>query len=174
MWEPNVTNCLIFLTSLYNKGLSYSAINTCRSTLSSMLGEINGVAIGQHKLVVNFMKGVSRLRPAAPRYSITWNPDAVLIYMRTLETNSCSLKELSLKLVGLLALATGQRVQTIVSIQISNILWGNPIQIILPNMLKTTSVSKSNPILVLPYFHELELCPATILVKYVERTKNLK
>lgn len=59
-WESNVRHCLLFLTHLYDSGLSYSAINSSRSALSSLLENVDGSALGQHKLVVNFMKGVAR------------------------------------------------------------------------------------------------------------------
>lgn len=71
VWDSNLNHYLVFLTDLFEKGHSYSSVNTCRSALSSILSDIDGVSIGQHKLIVSFMKGVSRLRPAAPRYSIT-------------------------------------------------------------------------------------------------------
>lgn len=174
-WEPNVRHCLLFLTDLYEKGLSYSAINSSRSALSSLLGNVEGAGMGQHKLVVEFMKGVARLRPPSQRYSFVWNPDTVLSYLVTYDINNCSSVQLTLKTVALLALATGQRVQTLVSIKLDDIIWGNPVQIRLTGILKTTSVNNSNPILVLPYFTEnTHICPALALRKYVDDTKNLR
>ena len=41
--EANITHVLILLTKLFESGLSYSVINSCRSALSSWLGEVNGV-----------------------------------------------------------------------------------------------------------------------------------
>jgi len=59
IWDPNVTHCLLFLTKLFDEGLSYSAINTCRSALSSLLDEVQGVPLGQHKYMKSFMTGVN-------------------------------------------------------------------------------------------------------------------
>jgi len=138
------------------------------------LEEVNGEGIGQHRQIVNFMKGVSRLRPAAARYTVTWDPNVVLCKVRSWVTNSCDLKHLSLKLVSLLALATGQRVQALASIRLSDIVWTNPIQIRLTSCLKTTTVSRSNPILILPYYDDCQLCPAKTLLRYIECTKLLR
>lgn len=120
------------------------------------------------------MKGVSRLRPAAPRYSLTWNPDKVLEYLKNLKTEKCNLKNITLKLVALLALSTGQRVQTLSLIKIKNIILGNPVQIIITDRLKTTTNVKSNPVLLLPPFHDSELCPVVTLKKYMYMTENVR
>jgi len=101
-------------------------INTARSALSSVFGNIDGVPIGEHKLIVTFMKGVSKLRPACPRYDVTWNPDTVLSMLRTWPTQNCDLQKLTFKVVALLALVTGQRVQTLSSIKISEIFFWRP------------------------------------------------
>jgi len=128
--EKNLVHYLEFLSNLFELGLSYSAINTARSTLSTVFGKIEGVSLGEHRLIVDLMKGISRLRPVVPRYTFTWNPDLVLRFLKSLGTDQGSLKDLSLKLVGLLALCTGQRVQTLASIRIDEIHWGNPVQIV--------------------------------------------
>ena len=172
--EANVTHVLVFLTHLFELGLSYSVINTCRSALSSWLGEVNGVLVGQHKLVINFMRGLSRMRPPTAKYSATWNPDSVLNFINSWDNETCSLKELSLKCVALLALATGQRVQTLASIKIKDIVWGSPVQIKLTAQLKTTSIAKPNPVLILPFFDDVKICPATVLKVYIDRTKLVR
>lgn len=174
MWQPDINAVLKFLTYLFSLNLSYSALNTARSTLSTVLGRFEGCPLGEHKLVVDFMKGVSKLRPPAPRYHVTWDPDSVLTRLALWKTADCNLKSLSLKLVALLALCTGQRVQTLASIDLCNIIWNEPVQIKLTGILKTTSVSKSNPILVLPPYHDKELCPVYTLRKYVEVTEPIR
>ena len=60
------------------------------------------------------MKGVYNLRPMRSRYCQTWSVDIVLNYLRKLSpVKKLSLKELSLKLVMLVALTNVARVQTI-------------------------------------------------------------
>ena len=57
---------LDILTTLYDKGLGYSALNMARSSLSSVIN-IEGRPVGEHQIVVKFMKGAFNLRPSKPR-----------------------------------------------------------------------------------------------------------
>lgn len=60
------------------------------------------------------MRGLFNLRPSLPRYSATWDVNTVLTYISSLKlVHTLSLKTLTLKLVTLLAILTGQRVQTL-------------------------------------------------------------
>ena len=60
VFSPTVAQVLEFLTSLYKKGLGYSAINTARSSLSSII-TIDGKPVGEHHTVVRFLKGIFNL-----------------------------------------------------------------------------------------------------------------
>ena len=72
------------------------------------------VDFGQHKIIRHFMKGVFELKPVLPKYSHTWDVNTVLNLLECYASNDkLSLKELSHKLVMLLALLTDQRCQTI-------------------------------------------------------------
>ena len=102
-----------FLTSLFNSGLSYSALNKARSALSAVM-KINDMSFGEHPLVWRFIKGVFQLKPALPKYTHIWDVERVLSNLQTLApVTSLDLKQLSLKLATLLAILTGQRCQTI-------------------------------------------------------------
>ena len=52
---------LQFLTFLFDNGEGYSAINTARSALSTIIEDIHGVPIGRATAVRRFMKGVFKL-----------------------------------------------------------------------------------------------------------------
>ena len=56
--NASIENGIDFLASLYEKGLGYSAINTARSALSSVLDLPGGNAFGTHPLLTRFLKGV--------------------------------------------------------------------------------------------------------------------
>jgi integrase len=172
--DVNINNYLCFLTSLYEKGLSYMSINTARSALSSVFGKIDGGPIGENKLVTDFMRGVSKLRPPRARYSTTWDPDKVLNVIKSWKTQEADLKQISFKLIALLALVTGQRVQSLSSIKISNIIWENPVQIKLTSILKTTSITNNNPVLVIPPYHDKDLCPINTLNEYLRQTSSIR
>ncbi|MCP3928121.1 MAG: hypothetical protein GY705_03365, partial [Bacteroidetes bacterium] len=62
-FHPTVGNVLSYLKSLFDIGLSYSAIGTARSALSHII-KFDGAPVGQHPLVKLFMKSVFQQRPA--------------------------------------------------------------------------------------------------------------
>jgi hypothetical protein len=147
---------LSFLAEMFVDGYSYTSVNCARSALSAVLDKIEGHKVGDHPLVCRLLKGVSKLRPPKPRYQCTWDVGKVLDLFSSWPPDSeLTLKQLTIKLCALLALVTAQRVQTLVSINVSNILLGDPVQILIPSILKTTSVSNSNRPIVLVPFHQI-------------------
>ena len=65
--QPTVSQVLDFLHTLYELGLSHSAIGTHRSAISAIV-EIPGVPqLGEHWLVSRFMKGIFHLKDT-PRH----------------------------------------------------------------------------------------------------------
>jgi len=90
--DSDVEHVLLFLTNLFDNGLSYSTINSSKSALSSMLTDLNGTSIGQHKMILQFMKWVARLRPPVPRYSVVSHPDTVLSLLKSWDVSSCRLQ----------------------------------------------------------------------------------
>jgi len=174
VYESNLSHYLSFLASLFEAGLSYNSINTARSALSSVFPPIDHVKIGEHRLVAQFMRGIARLRPIQSKYSVTWDPSLVLNLLESWDNSRISLKQLTLKLASLLALITSQRVQTLAEIRISNIVHGNPIQIRICTVLKTTGVKNPNPILIVPPYHVKNLCPVSTLRCYLDRTNVVR
>ncbi len=176
VWSPNVNNILCFLTSLYDVGLSYSSINTAKSAISSVLGNVENSSIGSHPLVVKFMKGVAKLRPPTARYLVTWDANKLLnLFSVWEENNMLDMKHLSLKLVSLLALTTAQRVQSLASISINNIKWDNPTQIVLTDHLKCSSLARPNPVLIVNEYNlDPKLCVLSCLKCYIERTSKCR
>ena len=73
-----------FSTTLYKAGLGYSAINTVRSMLSSVISVDQFKTVGQWPLVKRFVNGVFNIKPSLPRYQRTWDVDTVLQYSKTL------------------------------------------------------------------------------------------
>lgn len=58
-----------FVTSLFNSGLGYSALNTARSALSAVMKINDIISFGEHPLVCRFIKSVFQLNPALPKYT---------------------------------------------------------------------------------------------------------
>ena len=108
-----ISQVLNFLAGLYDKQLSYSTLNTTRSALSSILHMDTCRNFGSHPLTVRFMKGGFEKRPPHPRYNKIWDESLVLKYLASLDpVDTLTLKDLTLKLLMLLLLVTGQRGQS--------------------------------------------------------------
>ena len=178
--RPSVNDVLKFLHSLYVNGLSYSTLNTARSALSSYLME-QGLSdsnhtVANHPFIVRYLKGVFSCSKPSPRYQETWDINPVLTYIESLyPLEKLTLKELSLKLVILLALTSGQRCQTLSFLDIG--------------CMKSTPeyylfylqdhVKQSRPGNVLSSFFvrkypKQELCIYSTLGHYLDRTKSLR
>ena len=79
--------------------------------------EVNGIQVGQHPLVTCFLKGVFNSRPPAPKYTLTWDVNVALRYLRELTGNhALTLQQLAHKLAMLLALAKAVDAQSLTDI----------------------------------------------------------
>nr|CAI5841576.1 unnamed protein product [Callosobruchus analis] len=115
-----------------------------------------------------------KLHPPTPRYDSTWDPDIVLSYLKTLYPNSLSLELLTKKLVMLLALSSGQRVQILAKISLNNLVkFEDRIEIKISERIKTSGKNKFQPILSLPFIKECpKLCVASVLECYLIQTHS--
>ena len=82
--QPSVVSVLDFLTLLYQQGLTYSAINTAQSALSSYITLENGTFVGKHPLVSQLMKGIFQEKPPRPKYPEICDVSIVLSYLQSL------------------------------------------------------------------------------------------
>lgn len=111
---PSLSDIINFLSDAFHRNVGYESVNTARSALSSLGIVVDGCRAGAHPLVVRFMKGVFNLRPPLPRYVATWDVQPVLKQLQSMHPlHVLSLKDLSLKLVMLMALTQAARVQTL-------------------------------------------------------------
>ena len=175
--DASVENGIDFLASLYEDGLGYSAINTARSALSSVLTSPGNVTFGNHPLVSRFLKGVFELKPSLPRYRRIWDVSVVLQHLKNLEpVNALDLKVLTLKFTMLLCLLTGQRCQTLSKLDITLMqkLPGKYVFTI-GEKLKTTRPGKHlEPIELTAFEPDINLCVVTHLNQYLVKTQNLR
>ena len=75
---------------------------------------VDGVKVDDRPFVSRFMTGLFKLKSALPRYTETWDLHIVLNHLRTFPViNNMSLKQLTSKLVMLMAQLSAQRVQTL-------------------------------------------------------------
>ena len=143
-FDAIVENGFDFLATLFTSGLGYSAMNTARSALSSVLILPNNITFGAHPLVARFLKGVFELKPSLPRYSSIWDVSIVLQHLRSLgPPTQLDLKSLTKKTTMLLCLLTGQRCQTLTKLDTA-LMQERPGKIVftIDDKLKTTRPGK--------------------------------
>ena len=75
----------MFLSEYFNTGVGYSAVNSIRSALSSLI-QLHGIHFGKDPLVSRFLRGVFNIRPALPQYVTTWNISKVFKYVEKQQT----------------------------------------------------------------------------------------
>ncbi|CAB0020386.1 unnamed protein product [Nesidiocoris tenuis] len=121
-----------------------------------------------------FRKGVFRLRPPRPKYTSTWDPGAVLDFVKS--SNESSFKDTSAHLVTLMALATGQRLQTLSLIRLPNIQQETGgVRIFIPDLIKTSRPNAEQPTLWFPFFgKEPSLCVASRILQYLSTSKQFR
>ena len=173
-----IASALDFLSDLNNKhGLGYSALNTARSALSSILFSTEFVSFGSHPLVVRFMHGVYNSRPSLARYTEIWDVRIVLDKLKAMSpSSSLSLKDLTYKLVMLVALVSAQRGQTIHLLNIHNMTISDSFfSFTIPELTKTSKPGDSAKVIKLMVFTpDTRLCVYDCLNEYIKRTDTLR
>ena len=166
-----------FLTEMFDKGNSYSTINTARSALS-IICVVDNRPVGSHPLVIRLLKGIYNLRPTVPRYTHTWDVSVVFHVLRKMSpVKALTLKELTLKLVMLLSLVTGHRGQTFHLLDLACLSVGKSSFTFTFNVpLKNCKANGTvKPILTLKaYAPDRRLCVITVLREYIRRTEPLR
>ena len=109
-FSASVKEVIEFLTDQFCSGKEYSTINSYRSAISASHVLVDKIAIGKHALVCRFIQGIFNSRPPQPRYQYICDIQMVLSLLRSWgETESLTLKNLSAKLVILMALCNADR-----------------------------------------------------------------
>lgn len=172
-FSPRTDQALEFLAQELQRVGSYSTLNTMRSAISL----ISATGIGNHPLIKRFCKGVSVLKPQAPRYDHIWDPAPVIDKLSAIfPHDAVPLPTITKKLVLLLALGSGQRAQSLTAIKISH-LFLSPEKLIIriPDRLKTSAPGRAQPLLMFSRFvHRQELCIVSLIEHYLRVTKDLR
>lgn len=85
------------------------SLNSLRSALSLIIGS----HLGTNDQIKRLFKGFFKLRPTAPKYNSTWNVSILLKHIEDNYLDKNNLEKNTRKTVTLLALASGQRAQTL-------------------------------------------------------------
>jgi hypothetical protein len=175
--SPSMREALSFLMQLHNKGLGYSTIGTARSALSNVI--VNGECenFGSHPLVSRFMKSVFLAHKPTPKYNATWDVGVVLNYLATFYPHcDITLKQLTLKLVMIILLTSGQRGQTVHFMSLDGMQMSNDacyfhimehVKTSKPGLPATKVVVKKYPL-------NEKLCPLKTLQDYLSRTATIR
>ncbi|KAJ8980422.1 hypothetical protein NQ317_018814 [Molorchus minor] len=171
LFSASVEEVLEFFTMMFKKGASFASLSFYRAALAQILNP----SLTSDFRIRRFFKGAHSIRPTPAKYSHTWDPGIVLSYIKTMP-EPLNLENLGYKLAILIALATGQRVQTLANIEVRNIIsYDDRIEIKIPNRLKTSGRGIIQPTLILPYYNlDKNICPARAVLSYLEKTKILE
>lgn len=173
--HTSVANIIEFLTKLHSDGLQYRTINTYRSAISKNHDLIEGVPVGKHPLVVRHMRAIFNQKPPLPKYEFSWDVDKVLSKILSWGDNDkMNIKQLSWKLVMLLALASAGRASELGMLNCSHMRkQGSIINFDLPKLTKTC---KQGSRLKRSTFHSFtgdkNLCVVSCIDDYLSRTSS--
>ena len=166
-----------FLAELHREGYQSSSLNVFRSAVSSVHEKVDGVEIGKHPTITRLLKGAFHERPPLPRYVSTWDVNIVLQYLKGLGPSSdLSLKQLTYKLVMLLALTRPSRSADLSSLSLARRQFSPEGVTFLPATLAKQS-RQGKPLVefFFPSFsHDEGLCPVQTLRQYESVTFPLR
>ena len=181
--NATVAQGLEFLQCLFDDHVvarGKSSLNTAKSALSAFIILPNGEKFGENIHVKAFMKGISNLRPSRPRYLTTWDPDCILDLLCTHKWNPAEdldLLALSMKIVSMILLATYQRGQLILALNLDRCaMVDNEIRFrILAEDLKQGSRANYVPEpIIFEKFDKPELCIVSHLQVYLHETEHIR
>lgn len=177
--RPTLAQTLDFLTLQFDSGLGYSAINTARSALASVITLADSdLCLGQHPTTTRYLRGVFNNKPSLPRYTDTWDVSLVFNYIRNIpvNNNNMCLKDLTLKLTMLLSVLSAQRLQTLHQLKVSALtIKENKCVFALDELLKQSRPGKHlTHISYQAYPEDTSLCIVQTLGVYLQRTKELR
>ena len=172
-YNGNTELILTFLTEWFNEGASYGTLNSARSAISL----ISLKPLTENATISRFFKGIYKLRPSLPRYSTTWNSEIILKEAAKFEPiESLSLRDITEKLIILLAMGTGHRVQSLSLISIDHIkIEQSGIEIKIVDLIKTSRPGAAQPNFFIPFFNNNpKICLSRTISRYLEVTKELR
>ena len=134
--------------------------------------------LGDHPIISRFMKGIFNSLPITPVKRNVWNPHTVLHFFKTDWPNreTLTLKQLSQKVTMLLLLVSAQRAQTIIALDIDQmILEETKVTFVINKLLKTSKPSQlPQPLVFHAYDHDERLCIVRHVKEYLHRTGSIR
>lgn len=167
-----------FLTKLFGEGKSFSTINSARSAISQFVSlSDTQSSFGTHPVTARFMKGVYKLRPPTPKYTSTWDVALVLNFVRQsyADNTVLDLKHLSFKTAMLIALCSGQRMQTLCALDLKFLVMDQNKAIFhIKEILKTSKPGVSFSVSINRFIEDDRVCPFIALKSYIDASASLR
>ena len=138
-----VPHVLEFLSGMFDKGNSYSTINSAKCAIATIIHIPPYNSLNKHPLINKYMTGVFNLRPPKPKLSFVWDVAILFRYFEQQgDSNSLSDKLLKQKLLILLLLLGAHRISTVKLFSVSNMVLNDlSVTFINTEVLKYSSLS---------------------------------
>ena len=163
------------MPQLFQNGIQDRTINHYRSAISAFHDHIQEKPMGEHTRICSLVAGVFNSRPPQPRYSLIWNVQTVIDFIKSEwgQNEDLSDKYLTYKLKMLLALTSAPRVLGLQHFDIRFMTKGtNNYMFTFGKLHKAWRKGKSPPSLKVYSFEEdTKLYVITTLEEYLKRTK---
>lgn len=120
-YQCSISTILSFLQDLIDRGRAFSTIKVFLAAISACHVGIGGKSVGQHPLVVRFMKGARRSLPVSKPLAPSWDLSMVLEVISAPPFEplmDVDFKTMSLKTALLLALASTKRVSELQALSV--------------------------------------------------------
>ena len=171
--SPTVDQFLNFFTELFNQGVSHSVLISAKSAVAHVL-RMKYRHIPQHPSVIKFFKGSFNLRPPLSRLFFVWDVQIMFEYFRSLGNNrQISDKHLSHKLLILLLLLGGQRLNSVFHFTIDRIIISNTSVTFSPKVvLKQSKPGPKLDIFEYRAYSDTKLCVLECVKEYIHRRND--
>lgn len=157
----------------HNAGAQYGTLNSMRAALSLLCNN----QLSDIPELNRLFKGFYRLKPPRPKYEKTWDVDIVLKELESwLPNKDLTLERLTIKLVMLIALCTGFRIQNLALLKLDGIkINTTSVELTISDLIKTSKPGAPQPYALLPFFTiRPNICCARTIVEYINRTKSMR
>ena len=169
--EITANHIINFLSNMFDENDSYSAIKTAKAAISHKICLPPYRNIGNHPLIVKFMKGVFNLRPPTTKTGFIWDVKLLFDYFDKLPSNDqMSFYDLTCKTLCLLLLLTGSRVNTVFNFCINEIVINDIGITVTPSaVLKHSRQNRKGDIFLYKAFpSNAKLCVVNALQSYIK------
>lgn len=152
------------------KILSYNSFVAHRAALSL----VSAHDLAESPLLTRYMRGLFRRRPSTPKHQWSWDPNVVLSHLDSV--NPVTLIDFSKKLLTLMLLASGHRLQTMAAIQVQDVHFVDQgVTIWINSLLKTSRPGSKSVSLHLPALSSRpNLCIPSLLRRFISWTEKIR